>query len=171
MSRNYYSEINLHLVWHTKESEPLLVPDVEEFTHQWIRRRIVASSDVFIHEVGGTENHVHLCVSIFPTVTISDFIGQVKGACSHDVNEQFRHRGKVLQWQSGYGVVSFGSGDLEWVCGYVRAQKARHAAGTVDDRLERITELESEAEAASARSPVNGAQLARSDNRKLEDRA
>ena len=34
MSRNDYSEINLHIVWHTKNSLPLLTPDVETATHQ-----------------------------------------------------------------------------------------------------------------------------------------
>ena len=29
MSRNFYSEIHLHIVWHTKESLPLLTPEVE----------------------------------------------------------------------------------------------------------------------------------------------
>src|SRR5436309_1464873 len=29
MARNYYSEINLHIVWHTKESSPLLSPAIE----------------------------------------------------------------------------------------------------------------------------------------------
>ncbi len=33
MSRNYYSEINLHIVWHTKNSLPLLTPDVESLAH------------------------------------------------------------------------------------------------------------------------------------------
>ena len=28
MSKNYYSEINLHIVWHTKESLPLLIPEI-----------------------------------------------------------------------------------------------------------------------------------------------
>jgi hypothetical protein len=44
----------------------------------------------------------------------------------------------VLEWQAGYGVVSFGTRALEWVCGYVRNQKEHHARGTVFDRLERI---------------------------------
>ena len=29
MSHNYYSEINLHLTWHTKDSLPLLTPQVQ----------------------------------------------------------------------------------------------------------------------------------------------
>jgi hypothetical protein len=90
-------------------------------------------------------------------LTISEFIGQIKGVSSHDVNEQFALRGKVLQWQAGYGVVSFGTQDLEWVKQYIRNQREHHASGKVADRLERITELE---DPAPKRSPVNGADSA-----------
>jgi hypothetical protein len=107
--------------------------------------------------VGGTENHVHLCLEIPPTVLISELIGQLKGASSHDVNQHFGHRGKVLQWQTGYGVVTFGARDRDWMCGYIRNQREHHARGTIQDRLERITQPDDEkAQAAAARRPVNG---------------
>ena len=41
MSRNYYSEIHLHFVWHTKESSPLLTPQVESHAHRELRHKIV----------------------------------------------------------------------------------------------------------------------------------
>jgi len=45
----------------------------------------------------------------------------------------------VLLWQEGYGVVSFGTKDLDWVRQYVRNQREHHARGTTHDRLERLT--------------------------------
>jgi REP element-mobilizing transposase RayT len=54
-----------------------------------------------------------LVLSVPPTLLISEFVGQLKGASSHEVNEQSGVHGKKLQWQVGYGVVSFGTGDLE----------------------------------------------------------
>jgi len=33
MPRNVYSEINLHLTWHTKHDAPVLVDRVENRTH------------------------------------------------------------------------------------------------------------------------------------------
>ena len=142
MSRNYYSEINLHITWHCKDSSPMLTAQVEPFAHRTIKERLVDTAGVFVHEIGGTETHVHIAVTVPPTLTISEFIGQLKGASSHDVNEQFAMRGKVLQWQAGYGVVSFGTRDLEWVKQYIQNQRAHHASAKVVDRLERITELE-----------------------------
>lgn len=144
MSRNYYSEINLHIVWHCKESLPLLTPRIEPLAHRFIRKRIVAAAGVFVHEIGGTETHVHIAVTVPPALTLSEFVGQLKGGSSYDVNQEVGQRDKVLQWQGGHGIVSFGTRDLEWVKGYIRNQREHHARSAVHDRLERIIELESE---------------------------
>jgi hypothetical protein len=37
MTRNYYSEINLHIAWHTKASFPLLTPEVEAVAYRSLR--------------------------------------------------------------------------------------------------------------------------------------
>jgi REP-associated tyrosine transposase len=140
MSRNYYAEINLHFVWHTKESSPLLVPKTEAIVHHYVKGRCINAPGVYFHEIGGTETHVHLVVSIPPTLLISEFVGQLKGSSSHDVNQKLSR--KAVEWQAGYGVVSFGTKDLPWVKDYVRNQKERHARGEAIDRLERITEME-----------------------------
>ena len=131
MSHNHYSEINLHLTWHTKDSLPLLTQRVEPLVHRYLRQKIVDEPGAFVHVIGGTETHVHIAVTVPPTLLISDFVGRLKGASAHDVNEQLGSHGRVLQWQAGYGVVSFGTGDLEWVKGYIRDQRQHHASGEV----------------------------------------
>lgn len=138
MARSYYSEINLHIVWHTKSSAPLLTPEVEQLAHRILKKRIADTPGALYHEMGGIETHVHLVVSVPPTLLISEFIGQLKGGTSHDVNDALGRRDKVLQWQGGYGVVSFGTRDLPWVVEYVRNQREHHARGTTHERLERI---------------------------------
>jgi REP element-mobilizing transposase RayT len=66
---------------------------------------------------------VHVVVTVPPTIRPSELVGELKGAVSHHVNHQTGRREAVLQWQSGYGVVSFGRGDLDWVRAYVRSQR------------------------------------------------
>jgi REP-associated tyrosine transposase len=151
MSRNYYAEINLHLTWHTKDSSPLLIPKVEAVAHHALRGKCINTPGVFVHAVGGIETHVHLCISVAPTITPSEFIGQLKGSSSHEVNQKLGS--KVLEWQTGYGIVSFGTRDLEWVKAYVLNQRERHATGQIVDRLERITEIEAAAKAEQREAP------------------
>jgi putative transposase len=81
-----------------------------------------------------------VAVTVPPTLMPSEWIGQLKGGSSHDVNQAVGKRQKVLQWQVGYGVVSFGTKDLPWVVDYIRDQRDHHAKRTAQDRLERITQ-------------------------------
>ena len=70
---------------------------------------------------------------------ISDFIGRIKGGSAHDLNALPQWR-KAIAWQSGYGVVVFGTQFLPWVNAYVDNQKEHHAKGTTVDRLERTSQ-------------------------------
>lgn len=156
MSDNYYSEINLHLTWHTKLSRPLLSPSVEPMAWSCLREKAANLGDIMIHEIGGTETHVHLAVSIEPTVTIADMIGVLKGYSAHEVNRRSGLARKVLQWQTGYGVVSFGTKDLPWVVAYIRNQKEHHARAGTFERLERIHRFDDPPPEAEVEPAVNG---------------
>jgi putative transposase len=135
MPRNVYAEINLHLTWHTKDNAPILTDHVENRVHHFLTHRALETPDVRVQAINGTTDHIHLVVSIPPTVAISEWIGQLKGACAHHINHEICNR-KVLDWQAGYGVVSFGTGDLPWVVRYVEQQKEHHARGSTHERLE-----------------------------------
>ncbi len=85
MSRNYYSEIYLHLVWRTKDSRPMLVDAVEDIAHRSIRQRLIDTPGAYVYEIGGVTDHVHVCLSIAPTVLISTVVGEIKGAAAYEV--------------------------------------------------------------------------------------
>jgi putative transposase len=138
MSTRAYSEINLHITWHVKESLPIITEIIEPRLYHYLKHYALQSKGLIVHDVGGTETHVHIAVTIPPTLPISEWIGKLKGASSHYVNHELVNR-KLLDWQRGYGVVSFGTKDLQWVINYIRNQKEHHRKGTIVERLERIT--------------------------------
>jgi len=148
MSLKAYSEINLHIVWHVKDDIPVLRDDIEMQVHRYLRGQVVQDSGAFLHEIGGTDDHVHLVATVPPTLLISEWVGRLKGSSSHFINHEIANR-KVLEWQAKYGVVSFGTKDLPWVVDYVRNQREHHACGTVQERLERM-ETEDEGKPAQA---------------------
>lgn len=141
MSRNVYHEINLHIVWRTKNSVPVLIGEVETHCHRYIKRRAIETAGVIVHEIGGMPDHVHLAASVPPTLLISEWIGRLKGSSAHFINHDICNV-DTLHWQDGYGVVSFGSKDLAWVVRYIQNQKRHHAGGEVFERLERIEQAE-----------------------------
>jgi len=137
MSSHVYHEIYLHLNWHTKLSSPILSPELAPIVHEFIIDRCGSAKGAYFHGIGGTETHIHLAINIEPFVNISELVGDLKGACSREINK--RRRSKDLQWQRGFGVVSFGKANLDWVLKYIAHQKEHHSKKTVNDRLERVS--------------------------------
>ena len=142
MSEYAYSEINLHITWHTKSNLALITPEIESKLHQFLKHKIIETDGAYFHAVGGTENHIHLAVSIQPELAISKWIGQLKGGSSFYINKPVNH--KLLEWQRGYGIVSFGTKDLQWVVNYVLNQKEHHKKGATHDRLEKYSDTETD---------------------------
>ena len=137
MSTAAYSEINLHITWHTKNSLPLINERVEKRLYQYLTHKIIETTGTHLHAIGGVEDHIHIAASVPPELLISEWIGKLKGSSSHYINKEIAP--KALEWQRGYGVVSFGTKDLPWVTEYVLKQREHHKRGTITERLERIT--------------------------------
>jgi len=86
MSLKAYSEINLHITWHVKDDIPVLRDELELQVHRYLRGLAMDESGVFLHVIGGTDDHVHLVVTIPPTLLISEWVGRLKGSSSHFIN-------------------------------------------------------------------------------------
>jgi putative transposase len=97
-------------------------------------------------------DHVHLLVKLPPTVKVSEFIGQVKGATAHRINEEIKPNFKV-KWQEGYGVLSLRKDETEKVSRYIDNQEEHHRTGRLSTLLERT---EDEEESSSQPPPPEG---------------
>jgi REP element-mobilizing transposase RayT len=63
MARTIYSEIHLHITWHTKNSTPVITGSMETQLYRWFRGRILQAPGVLLHAIGGTDDHIHLAVT------------------------------------------------------------------------------------------------------------
>jgi putative transposase len=97
---------------------------IEDRLYQYLTHKIIETPGARFHAIGGIETHVHVSVSLVPEILVSDWVGNLKGASSYYINHEIQP--KSLQWQRGYGIVSFGTKDLKWVVDYVKNQKEHH---------------------------------------------
>lgn len=131
-----YWQLYYHLVWATRNREPLVTAGLEPELHAYLRGKGVALNGI-VHAVGGVADHVHLAVSIPPRVAVADFVGQFKGSSAHWVNHVAGYPGH-FGWQEGYGVFSFSKRGLAAVVRYLLEQRRRHEQGKLLPALERI---------------------------------
>lgn len=135
MSDSVYSEINFHITWHTKGNLPMIREKIEDRLYRYLTHKILDTPGARFHAIGGVENHVHIAVTLQPNILVSDWVGKLKGSSSHYINHEIQ--AKSLEWQRGYGIVTFGTKDLRWVVDYIKNQKEHHKKGSVYLRLER----------------------------------
>jgi putative transposase len=131
-----YYQLYYHLVWSTKNRYPFLTSKVEPIIYGYLRTK-AAGLDGVVLAVGGIENHVHVVASIPPKISVSDFVGQLKGVASARFNKE--HPGNVsFAWQAEYGAFTFDRKRLPNVMAYVEQQKEHHAQNNLIPILERI---------------------------------
>ena len=137
MSSRAYFELYYHITWHTKDSLQMITPEIEHHLYKYIRAKILETPGAAVHALGGVTEHLHIACSLPPVVQLGEWIGRLKGSSAHYINHNVRP--KSLQWQSGYGVVTFGKKDLAWVIDYVEKQKEHHRLRNTYPRLESIS--------------------------------
>jgi putative transposase len=123
-----------HLVWATKERQPLITSEREGKLYSYI----ISKADelgTIIHAIDGIENHIHVVASIPPKISISDFVQKIKGSSTHYINHLSSGE-DMFGWQRGYGVFSLGRKQLEQAVIYVKNQKEHHLNSTTIASLE-----------------------------------
>ena len=114
--------LHYHITWSTKYRLPLIEAGNREIINKSIITKCAAfGADVLA--INGVEDHMHVLVSIPPTVPPSILIGQIKGVSSHLV----RHLGwKDFQWQTEYAIKAIPEDKLPVVILYINNQQKHH---------------------------------------------
>ena len=120
-----YWQLYYHIVWATKNREPLLNPQVEPLIHGFLRNKALGL-EAIVYALDGYLDHVHMVVSIPPKIAVSKFVGQVKAVASVRYNQSAGPE-TPFHWQEEYGVFSFDRKRLPNFVAYVQGQKEHHA--------------------------------------------
>jgi REP-associated tyrosine transposase len=131
MSR--YTQIYYHIVFCTKERAPVLVQTGREdlFRYIW---GIIRETSSRLYRINGTLDHVHILTSLHPTVSLSDFVKQVKGKSSHWIKENNIFP-DFSNWQDGYGAFTHSSQDKDRLIEYIKSQEEHHRNVSFRDEL------------------------------------
>ena len=125
-----------HFVWSTKDRSHIINRSFEARLHAAIAAK-ARDMGAIVHAVGGIEDHVHLAASVPPKVSVSKFIGQVKGNSSHFVNHVVKP-GYPFSWQGEYGVESFSEKGLPFIVRYIKNQRSRHENEEIQPGFEKM---------------------------------
>jgi putative transposase len=127
-----------HLVWATKNREPVITAAIEETLFPYLTRK-AAELQVRIYGIDGWYDHVHVVAAIPPKIAVAEVVKTFKGASSHYLNQIVR-LDFTFAWQRGYGALSIGERQLDIAIAYVNKQKEHHAGQNTNKWLEMMAE-------------------------------
>ena len=111
-----------HVVFSTKNREKSLSPEIAPRVHDYIGG--VARANGFkTLAVGGTNDHVHVLMSLPATLPIARATQLIKGGSSKWIHETFEKR---FAWQQAYGAFSIGVSQIEATKQYIANQQEHH---------------------------------------------
>ena len=138
MSHTFF-KIWIHLVWSTKDREPLLHKDIRQGVFEHIKEK-AGKEGFFIEAVGGIEDHVHCLMLLPPKQSISEAVNKLKGESSHWLNANKLTR-THFAWQNGFAAFSVSESQIGKVKKYIEEQEEHHRTLSYTEEVERFLKL------------------------------
>jgi len=119
-----------HVVFSTKQRTHLIPVAAQPRLWNYLAG-IARNHHMRTFAVGGTENHVHILLTLPPDLAIADGVRTLKSNSSRFMRESSR----LFAWQEGYGAFSVSPTQVAAVMKYIANQAAHHSRKSFDDEF------------------------------------
>jgi putative transposase len=128
------ANVLVHLIFSTMERHPFLDDaDLREEMHRYLAG-ISKHLECPPVRVGGTENHVHILARQGRTITLADWIKELKRGSSLWVKTKGESLA-LFHWQNGYGAFSVSPSQSATVERYIANQEEHHRKQTFQEEF------------------------------------
>jgi putative transposase len=122
MSHTYCCSL-FHCVFSTKERRPTIAPEIQ--TRLWaFMGGIAREHEMKALAIDGTEDHVHLLLSLPSSMPIANAIREIKSGSSRWMHDTCAIQ--AFAWQEGYGAFSIGHAQVSATLAYISRQQEHH---------------------------------------------
>ena len=119
-----YSNLLFHVVFSMKERRPLIEETIRQSLFKYMGG-IVRELGGKAFMVNGTSDHVHLLLSVSPTISVADAMRVIKTNSSRWVHRKWPSK-RSFGWQDGYAVFTVSQSNLRRVFEYIKNQEVHH---------------------------------------------
>ncbi|MFA7326833.1 MAG: IS200/IS605 family transposase [Candidatus Kapaibacterium sp.] len=130
-------KIWVHIIFSTKNGEPLLTDDVRELVFNNIRQ-IAKEKNIYIKSINGWQDHCHCLVCLNKNQSINKIVKQIKKKSSDWINKSSVIKG--FNWQDDYFAVSVSESNLDKVIHYIDNQSEHHRFKSFNDEYTEFKE-------------------------------
>jgi putative transposase len=129
MSHTYAQNV-IHAVFSTKDRRKTISKESQSRMWAYVAG-ICKNHGIFVHGIGGMDDHIHLLIRIPPSLSVSKAVLAIKSNSSRWANDQ----GTKFAWQQGYAAFSVSSSNVPAVVKYIRNQESHHRKMSFDEEF------------------------------------
>jgi putative transposase len=122
-------DLKYHVIWCTKYRYRVLIGDVGYRVRE-LTREICTANYIDIISGSLSPDHVHLLISVPPSISISKTMQYIKGKSSRKIMMEFEHLRKRYWgqhiWARGYFAVTVGNLNERQIQEYIENQETHH---------------------------------------------
>ena len=119
-----YTQSLYHIVIRTKYSGHTIVEEYEKELYAYLVG-IAKNKKAFVYRIGGMPDHIHILADLHPTVSLSDFVRDLKEYSSKWLKTN-AHFPDFVGWGEGYAAFSRSFRDRIETINYIKGQKEHH---------------------------------------------
>jgi REP element-mobilizing transposase RayT len=119
-----FLKIWVHVVWATKNREPLLAHHIRLAVFQHIMQH-ARSNGIHVDFINGYVDHVHCLISLSAEQTVAKVVQLLKGESAFWINRE-KLTEAPFAWQNEYFAVSVSESAVDRVRDYIKNQEAHH---------------------------------------------
>ncbi len=134
-----YLSVQIHFVWSTTGRVPWVSRSWRDDMYAYIRG-VVTNKGGKVLEIGGTDDHVHVCVAMPSTVTIAEMINAMKTNSSRWIHEN-HIPSAGYSWQKGYAAFSVSKSAEGSVREYICKQDEHHKSRSFQEEFVALLKL------------------------------
>jgi putative transposase len=129
-----FNSLLIHCVWSTKHREKSLDSKLRDRLWPYLGG-VAKANKMKAFAIGGVADHVHMLVSLPPTLSVAKAVQLLKGNSSKWIHETFRKL-HSFEWQEGYGAFSISISGIDATVAYIRNQTEHHRTRTFTEEFE-----------------------------------
>jgi len=114
----------LHIIFSTKNREPLIHPPVEAELHAYLGG-ICKKLDCPVLKVGGYTDHIHILCMLSRKISLAKLVEELKSYSSKWIKSKGMGY-ESFYWQDGYGAFSVNHSAIDGVIDYIGNQHEHH---------------------------------------------
>ena len=119
-----FAKIWIHVVWGTKNQEPVLQKSIRGRVLQHISENAI-SKDIYIDCINGYTDHLHSLMTLNADLSVAKQMQLIKGESAFWINKEALTNQK-FEWQDEYFAVSVSESVLNKVRDYIKNQEEHH---------------------------------------------